>query len=81
MIKDILVLLFLWSFVEFGIIIKYWDCSNTEGFHFFNPIYNYKAWNKMNWFGVIFFTLLLNIVCPVFSLCYWFYKLCTVGRE
>lgn len=52
-----------------------------EDFSFFNPIRNYKKWNRMNWFGVIFFTLLLTIIFPVFALGYWFYKLCTVGRN
>lgn len=53
----------------------------VEDFSFFNPIRNYKKWNRMNWFGVIFFTLLLTIIFPVFALGYWFYKLCTVGRN
>lgn len=52
-----------------------------EDFSFFNPIRNYKKWNRMNWFGVIFFTLLLTIIFPEFALGYWFYKLCTVGRN
>lgn len=46
----------------------------------FNPIKNYKRWTSMNWFGVVFFTLVLNIVCPVLAFYYWFWKLCTVGR-
>lgn len=50
-------------------------------FNSFNPIRNYKEWISMNWFGVIFFTILLNVICPVYALCYWFYKLCTVGRK
>ena len=53
----------------------------VEDFSFFNTIRNYKKWNRMNWFGVIFFTLLLTIIFPVFALGYWFYKLCTVGRN
>ena len=66
----------------FGIsLIKLVILICVEDFSFFNPIRNYKKWNRMNWFGVIFFTLLLTIIFPVFALGYWFYKLCTVGRN
>lgn len=68
-------LIFVISLIELVILI----C--VEDFSFFNPIRNYKKWNRMNWFGVIFFTLLLTIIFPVFALGYWFYKLCTVGRN
>ena len=68
-------LIFVISLIKLVILI----C--VEDFSFFNPIRNYKKWNRMNWFGVIFFTLLLTIIFPVFALGYWFYKLCTVGRN
>lgn len=71
----IIELIFVISLIELVILI----C--VEDFSFFNPIRNYKKWNRMNWFGVIFFTLLLTIIFPVFALGYWFYKLCTVGRN
>lgn len=54
---------------------------NIQDLSFFNPIRNYKQWSCMNWFGVIFFTLLLNIIIPVYALGYWFYKLCTIWRN
>ena len=54
---------------------------NIQDLSFFNPIRNYKQWSSMNWFGVIFFTLLLNIIIPVYAFGYWFYKLCTIGRN
>ena len=71
----IIELIFVISLIELVILI----C--VEDFSFFNPIRNYKKWDRMNWFGVIFFTLLLTIIFPVFALGYWFYKLCTVGRN
>ena len=43
-----------------------------------NPLYIYKHSN-CNWFGVICLTLLVNLICPLLSICYWFCKLCTVG--
>lgn len=57
------------------------DFIDYRGLTFFNPIQNYEEWQGMNWFGVIFFTLLLNIIMPTLAFGYWFYKLCTVGRR
>lgn len=75
---EIIGLIFIICFIELIILI----CAlEIEDFSFFNPIRNYKKWSCMNWFGVIFFTLLLTIIFPVFALGYWFYKLCTVGRN
>ena len=45
-----------------------------------NPITIYKN-HKVNVFGCIVLTLFCNItLCPA-AICYWFYKLCTVGRR
>jgi hypothetical protein len=50
------------------------------GLCFCNPkwIYNHT---KTNWFGTIFLTILANAIFGPTALCYWFYKLCTVGRK
>ena len=37
--------------------------------------------NYVNIFGAIMLCLLANILCPIVSICYWIYKLCTVGGE
>lgn len=47
----------------------------------FNPIRNYNQWRKINWFGVIVATILLNVIFPLYSSGYWGYKLVTVGRK
>ena len=54
--------------------------SNSEGVEFVNPTWLYKRY-KVNWFGSIFIAILFNILCFPFSICYWFYKLCTVERK
>lgn len=36
---------------------------------------------RVNWFGVICLALVINLLCPIASILYWFYKLCTVGRK
>ena len=37
--------------------------------------------SPVNYFGAGFLALLINLICPIASLGYWFYKLCTVGRR
>lgn len=43
-----------------------------------NPLFNKENY-AVNWFGAIMISLFFNLICPVASLIYWFYKLCTVG--
>lgn len=40
----------------------------------------YKHIN-VNLFGTIVLTLVFNLLCPVLSIGWWFYWLCTVGRK
>lgn len=54
---------------------------NSFGFSFFNPIRNYEQWNKMNWFGIIFCTIAVNVILFPYAICYWIYKLFTTGRK
>lgn len=77
-IADVVVMICIISFIDLWALIA---LDSIYDLSFFNPIRNYKEWTSMNWFGVIFFTTLLNIICPVYALGYWFYKLCTVGRK
>lgn len=58
------------------IVCNYKLSFRDNPFSIFNPIDNYKLWNQINWFGVILITLLLNLLCPVLSVIYWFCKLC-----
>lgn len=50
-------------------------CLRDNPFSIFNPIDNYQKWEEINWAGVILITLLLNALCPVLSVIYWFCKL------
>lgn len=88
--SDWLLLIFAWSVVGGFILgialgIAYGNqrtgaFSMAEGWEFVNPIHIYK-YNKVNWFGAIIVALIYNALCPIGSICYWFYKLCTVGRK
>ena len=51
----------------------------ADGLEFLNPIYIHKQ-VRVNWFGAIVMTLFYTALCPLAAVCYWFYKLCTVGR-
>ena len=54
--------------------------AHADGFQFFNPEHIYKH-NRLNVFGTIMLTIFYNLLSPGVALCYWFYKLCTVGRK
>ena len=75
---QILSLGFAWIF--FGAIIL-GICAPGD-LSILNPIRNYKKWNKMNWFGIIITTLILNVIFFPYAIIYWIiYKLFTVGRK
>lgn len=83
LVSCILTIITLITAFEAHIIFKIHDSGlyADDYFEIFNPIRNYKRWENMNWFGVILFTTLLNLICPILSIGFWFYKLCTVGRK
>ena len=53
--------------------------EHSDGWEFVNP-YWVHHYNRVNWFGACVVALFYSAICPVGTLCYWFYKLCTVGR-
>lgn len=68
------------TYVVINIAVFFFSIFCWENFSFVNPFVIYKN-ISMNWFGVILLTVLLNISFPLVSICYWFYKLVTVGRK
>jgi hypothetical protein len=54
-----------------------WCCCN---FNLLQPNIIYHN-TKLNYFGVGVVCLALNLFFLPVALCYWFYKLCTVGRR
>ena len=74
------VLIFIvWNF--FGSLI--WFAAHSSQYSIIdrepvNPLFNKENY-AVNWFGAIMISLFFNLICPVVSLIYWFYKLCTVG--
>jgi hypothetical protein len=61
-----------------GVLINCaWVCQNLT---FLQPNIIYHN-TKLNYFGVGVVCLALNLFYLPMALCYWFYKLCTVGRR
>ena len=54
--------------------------GHADGMEFVNPIHVHK-YNEVNWFGAIVVATLYGFICPIATIGYWFYKLCTVGRK
>ena len=83
-ILDIFLTLLIWStlggliLVGIGILSEW--ARYCYGLELLNPIYIYKQL-RVNYFGAFWVTLFVNALCPIASFCYWFYKLCTVGRK
>lgn len=46
----------------------------------FRPDVIYELFN-VNFFSCVMLTLLFNLICPIVSIVYWIYKLCTIGRD
>lgn len=70
-----------WNIIGCVICIG-WGCQqNADGLELCNPYWSYKYHKKVNMFGAIMLSLLYTTLCPFAALCYWFYKLCTVGRR
>lgn len=78
----------VWQIVGaiFGVIPMINHCgphgaiAQSNGLEFVNPLFVYKH-NRVNWFGAIVVALAYGLICPVATIGYWFYKLCTFGRE
>ena len=77
-------ILVIWHFIGACIwfVVGVFDGSpvNEVGLACCNPLWWYREY-RVNYFGAGFLALLINLICPIASLGYWFYKLCTVGRR
>lgn len=77
----------MWFIINFIIIIslaiQFVMLIAPRDFKFdelFNPITIYKE-HKVNYFGAFLLTLFSNCFLFIYAICFWFYKLCTVGRK
>ena len=64
-----------------GIILILLDVLNKfNDFSFMNAIKIYRTY-RVNYFGAALICIIYNLLCPIASIGYWFYKLCTFGRK
>ena len=63
-----------------GVLALNSDAFDGIGFAWLNPVWLYNT-IKVNWFGAAFLALIGNLALPLYAICYWIYKLCTVGRR
>lgn len=76
----------IWNVIGIFILAVMQDVENNGaigmavGWEFVNPIHIYKC-NHVNWFGAFVVAIIYNALCPIGAIIYWFYKLCTVGRD
>ena len=66
-----------WNVVGFIIALMSMD---SIGFEYVNPCWIYRHYH-VNYFGAALLFIVFNLLCPIVSFCYWFYKICTVGRR
>lgn len=71
----------LWMIFGTAICGRWAIHKYTDGWELCNPYWAYHYHKGVNWFGAIVLSLLYTILCPIGAICYWFYKLCTIGRR
>lgn len=76
-----IVIFTLWNLFGLAICIPWLRDRYAEGWELCNPCYSYRYHKSVNWFGAIMLSLLYTALCPIGAVCYWFYKLCAVGRR
>lgn len=79
-IREIIGLILIWNILGFFTLLYPAVTYTKYGFDIINPKVIYKN-IKVNRFGCFWLTLLFNLLCPIVTICYWFYKLCTIGRK
>ena len=81
---NILSIIGVWSLFGLSILGLTADTAPRSGDIFslyrLNPLEVYKNY-RVNYFGCFVVVLFFNLLCPLISISYWFYKLCTVGRK
>ena len=72
-------LIVIWHVVGVRFILCMMDLHMVK-FNIFTPKCIYEVIN-VNRFGCAVLTVVFNLSCPILSICYWFYVLCTIGRK
>jgi hypothetical protein len=76
--ENVLSIIIIWNFI--GGLLMLIIVANNNFSEVLSPKYIHNYF-KVNWFGAIIISISRNLLCPVLSICVWFYKLCTIGRR
>ena len=76
----VIIFLILWNLNGCFVLGATAGVGKTLGLNRLSIVYQYRM-HRVNWFGAFCLALGANLVCPLASLCYWFVRLCTVGRK
>ena len=79
-IFNVVFCLMVWSICGAIILCIIGVLDEFDDFSYVNPIKIYKTY-KVNYFGAAIICIIYNLLCPIASIGYWFYKLCTFGRK
>ena len=74
-----LIVFVLISWSAIGCVIAFTTFDKAEGFDYVNPRWIYKHYH-VNVIGTILLTIVGSLMCPLGTIGYWAYKLCTFGR-
>lgn len=77
----IIIAICIWNLVGLGICTAWSVALQMDGLELCNPCWVYYIYQSVNWFGAIIISLVYTVICPIGAVCYWFCKLCTVGRD
>ena len=80
MIFTIIVCALAWSLCGTLFLVIVGVLDKFDDYSFLNPIKIYKTYH-VNYFGAALICIVYNFLCPIGSIGYWFYKLCTFGRK
>ena len=79
-IFNVVFCLMVWSLGGALFLIIVGVLDEFDDFSFLNPIKIYKTYH-VNYFGAALVCIIYNLMCPVGSIGYWIYKICTFGRK
>ena len=80
MIFKIIFCSIVWSLCGTLFLIIVGVLDEFDDFSFLNPIKIYKTYH-VNYFGAALICIIYNLMCPVGSIGYWIYKICTFDRK
>lgn len=80
MILKVIFYSIVWSLLGALFLVIVGVLDKFDDFSFVNPIKIYRTYH-VNYFGAALICIIYNLLCPIGSICYWIYKICTVGRK